>query len=123
MKEITKYIANDGKEFEDEDECRDYERKIMVIKGFIGYDCNGKILDPKDYCFYDWINEICYLRITDITGWNKFEEYCNNEEVFFDQGLENISENGLYFFDEDLGRWSSWDELYSKLDAIRKIMG
>jgi hypothetical protein len=26
MKEITKYIADDGTEFDDEDECLDYER-------------------------------------------------------------------------------------------------
>lgn len=31
MQEIIKYVANDGTEFEDEDECLDYERKTLLV--------------------------------------------------------------------------------------------
>lgn len=127
MKEITKYIADDGKEFDDEDECLDYERGIKILKvyGFRAYDRQGKEIFPKDYVrnMDDFNYDACYIKVENIRGWEEFEELCIDEfETCFYDGLDNISENGLYYKDDDHDCWTSWDYEYEKLRNIRRKM-
>ena len=127
MKEITKYIADDGKEFDDEDECLDYERGIKIHKvyGFKAYDRQGKEIFPKNYVsdMDDFVYDACYIRIENIKGWEEFEELCNDEfGTYFYDGLDSISETGLYFKDDDHDCWINWDYEYEKLRIIRKKM-
>ena len=79
MTEITKYIADDGKEFEDEDECLDYERGIKILKvyGFRAYDRQGKEIFPKDYVrnMDDFNYDACYIKVENIRGWEEFENF------------------------------------------------
>ena len=127
MKEITKYISDDGKEFDDEDECLDYERgiKIKKVYGFKAYDRQGKEIFPKDYVSdMDYFTyDAYYIKVTDIRGWEEFEELCRDEfDTYFCDGLEDISETGLYFKDDDHDYWTSWDYEYEKLRNIRRKM-
>lgn len=128
MKEITKYISDDGKEFDDEDKCLDYERgiKIKKVYGFKAYNRQGEEIFPKDYIssdMDDFVYDACYIRITNIQGWEEFEEFCNDEfGTYFYDGLDEISETGLYFKDDDHDCWTNWDYEYEKLRAIRKKM-
>lgn len=128
MTEITKYIADDGKEFDDEDECLNYERgtKIKKVYGFKAYNRQGEEIFPKDYIssdMDDFVYDAYYIRITNIQGWEEFEELCNDEfDTYFYDGLDEISETGLYFKDDDHDCWTNWDYEYEKLRAIRKKM-
>lgn len=127
MEVITKYIADDGKEFEDEDECLDYERglKIHKVYGFRAYDRQGKEIFPKNYVsdMDDFVYVVCYIRVENIRGWEEFEELCNDEfDCYFYDGLDSISETGLYFKDDDHDCWTSWDYEYKKLRNIRRKM-
>lgn len=127
MEVITKYIADDGKEFDDEDECLDYERGIKIHKvyGFRAYDRQGKEIFPKNYVsdMDDFVYDVCYIRVDNIRGWEEFEELCNDEfDTYFYDGLDSISETGLYFKDDDHDYWVSWDAEYEKLRAIRRKM-
>ena len=127
MTEITKYIADDGTEFDYEDECLDYERGIKILKvyGFRAYDRQGKEIFPKNYIkdMDDFTYDVCYLKIENIRGWEEFEELCNDEfDTYFYDGLDSISETGLYFKDDDHDYWASWDYEYEKLRNIRKKM-
>lgn len=124
MTEITKYIADDGKEFDDEDDCLDYERgiKIKDIYGFKTYDQYGKEIFPKDYIsdMNDFIYDVYFIKVTNIKGWEEFENLCYDEfDTCFYDGLEEISETGLYFKDDD-SCWTNWDHEYEKLREIRK---
>lgn len=126
MKEITKYIADDGIEFDDEDECLDYERgiKIKKVYGFKAYDLQGKEIFPKDYVrdMDDFTYDVHYIKVTNIQGWEEFEDLCNDEfGTYFYDGLDEISETGLYFKD-DHDCWVSWEAEYEKLRVIRKKM-
>lgn len=51
------YIADDGEEFETEEECFVYERCMTGMHGILGFDCEGEFQDPKqsdvDRAFYD----------------------------------------------------------------------
>lgn len=125
MEVITKYVANDGIEFDDEDECLEYELKVKVknIYGFTIYDCNGKEIKPTDYRDLDcFIDEARYIKITDIKGWDAFSELCEENDVYFDYGMDDFYERGLYFFDDDHEYWVSWEAEYEKLRNIRRKM-
>ena len=127
MTEVTKYIADDGKEFDDEDECLDYERGIKIHKGygFKAYDLQGKEIFPKDYVrdMDDFTYDVHYIRVDNVKGWEEFEELCNYEfDTYFYDGLGSISQTGLYFKDDDHDCWTNWDYEYEKLRNIRKKM-
>jgi hypothetical protein len=125
MTEITKYMADDGTEFDFEDECLDYELKAKVrgIHGFTVYDCNGKEIKPTDYRDLDcFVSEARYIKITDIKGWDDFSDLCEENDVYFYDGMDDFCERGLYFFDDDHDYWINWDSEYEKLRAIRRKM-
>lgn len=127
MKKITKYIADDGKEFDDEDDCLDYERgiKIKDIYGFKTYDRRGKEIFPKDYVsdMNVFSYDVCYIRVENIKGWEEFEKLCIDEfDTYFYNGLDEISEKGLYYKDDDSDCWVNWDYEYEKLRNIRRKM-
>lgn len=127
MKKITKYIADDGKEFDDEDDCLDYERgiKIKDIYGFKTYDRQGKEIFPKDYVSNMTVfsYDVCYIRVENIKGWEEFEKLCIDEfDTYFYDGLDEISEKGLYYKDDDYDCWVNWDYEYEKLRNIRRKM-
>ena len=127
MKEITKYIADDGKEFDDEDECLDYERgiKIKKVYGFKAYDRQGKEIFPKNYVsdMDDFTYDAHYIKVENIKGWEEFEELCNDEfGTYCCDGLDSNSELGLYLKDAAHDCWVNWDYEYEKLRNIRKKM-
>lgn len=125
MREITKYVANDGTEFEDEEECLDYERgiKIKDIYGFKTYNRQGKEIFPKDYIsdMNDFIYDVYFIKVENIKGWEEFEKLCLDEfDTYFYDGLDEISEKGLYYKDDDYNCWVNWDYEYEKLRNIRR---
>ena len=127
MEVITKYIADDRTEFDDEDECLDYERglKIHKVYGFRAYDRQGKEIFPKNYVndMDDFVYDVCYIKVENIKGWEEFETLCNDEfSTYFYDGLDSISETGLYFKDDDHDCWTNWEYEYEKLRAIRRKM-
>ena len=127
MEVITKYIADDRTEFDDEDECLDYERglKIHKVYGFRAYDRQGKEIFPKNYVsdMDDFVYDVCYIKVENIKGWEEFETLCNDEfSTYFYDGLDSISETGLYFKDDDHDCWTNWEYEYEKLRNIRRKM-
>lgn len=123
MTEIIMYEANDGTVFHSEEDCIKYERKSMPCEGFIGYDYSGEVINPKDYYNLDeWKGDLTYLKVSDINGWNEFESYCHDEGTYFYDGLDDVRENGLYYFDEDHDYWMNWEAEYDKLREIRRKM-
>ena len=125
MTEITKYVADDGTEFDFEDECLEYELKgkIRDIYGFTVYDCNGKEIKPEDYRDLDcFVGEARYIKITNIKGWDEFSDLCEENDVYFYDGMDDFCEKGLYYFDDDHDYWLNWDAEYEKLRTIRRKM-
>lgn len=53
MQEVIKYIAEDGTEFEDEDECLDYEKGMLLTdfsnRGLRAFGCNKNELSVENY--------------------------------------------------------------------------
>ena len=126
MKEITKYIADDGTEFEDEDECLYYERteKMKTVKGVKFFFENGKEISDYEN-LEDLLDRTCFIRITDKEDFDKFEEILYEEfgGDYWADGWDSLrGETGLFYYDKDFTRWMSWDEQYDKLREIRRKM-
>ncbi len=127
MTEITKYLADDGTEFEDKDECLDYERKQKLgdLKGLKFYDSdfNELTIDQAENC-EQLISDAYYIKCTDGNDLDNFKEVLDEEYCgwsgFDCAGWRNVDREGLFFFDKDSDCWMSWDEWYDKLRDIRK---
>ena len=125
MEIITKYVANDGTEFDFEDECLDYELKgkIREIYGFTAYNCDGREIKPSNYRDLDcFVSDARYIKVTDIKGWDEFSDLCEEQDVYFYDGMDDFCEKGLYYFDDDHDYWLNWDSEYEKLRTIRRKM-
>lgn len=126
MKEITKYVANDGTEFENEYECLDYERTegMKAIKGVKFFFENGKEITEYSN-LEDLLNRSYFIIITDRNDFDKFEDLLYDEFDcnYWAEGWENLQgKTGLFYYDEYFDRWVSWDEQYDKLREIRRKM-
>lgn len=113
-----RYVADDGTEFDTEQDCLDYEQKQMKIKdNFILYDKDfNKINDINDTDNYEYI----YI-ISDVQGVAEYLHYW----VGFSDGL---NDTGLFWLNDE-GEWESVNDLidYHKKEldrletAVRKI--
>ena len=121
MEIITKYVAEDGTEFESEDACLDYELRNKKFYGFVAYDCHKNQITIRDYSYLeDFVDDFRAVRVTDYEGWREFEQYCRENGVCFYDGLDSICEKGLYYFDDDHDYWLSWEYEYEKLRNLRR---
>ena len=58
------YIADDGEEFETEEECRAYERCKAGLPGILGFDDDGVYQDPEETDADSAFNDSQYVFIT-----------------------------------------------------------
>jgi len=113
-----RYVADDGTEFDTEQDCLDYESKqINIRNNFVLYDKDfNKIDDINDTDNYEYI----YI-ISDVQGVAEYLHYW----VGFSDGLNDI---GLFWLNNE-GEWVSVNDLIDRhkkeLDiletAVRKI--
>lgn len=122
MKEVVNYIADDGTIFEDEDECRDYERKI-AMKSYYGfkvfnYECEEIEPDP------DTFDDIYYILTEKDNNFNCFLDKCNEDYDVPYSLRDLIKENngGHIHYDEWEDRFVSLeDKIKEYIDAINKM--
>lgn len=117
MKQITKWIANDGKEFTYEEDCYEYEATlkcgVLTENDIKVWDATGKLIELLP----NTIDEIDYVEFFTEKGWEVFNEMCT------EQGYDGVDgwfgyNPGLYYYGEE-GRWRSWTQEYLDLIAIR----
>lgn len=124
MREITKYVANDGTEFDNEDECRYYEvtESMKTIKGVKFFFGNGEEITNYS-SLEDLVDLSSFIKITDKNDFNKFEEMVFDElhRHYWAYGWDDLKDKtGLFYYDEVFDGWMSWDEQYDKLREIRR---
>lgn len=115
------YIADDGKEFDTEKECKEYEnnhqisiKKLIRDGVLIGYDEDGIILEcdltDPDYTDDDWLEDAFYARTT--RGLTTQEI----NDIFMTYGVRlPFYTKGLYRYDWDSGSWISYKKEYENL--------
>lgn len=112
------YIADDGKEFDTEKECKEYEdnrpdiKKLIWDEVLIGYDQNGVILEynlaDPDFTDEDWLENVFYMRVT--RGLTKKEI----NDFYIEYGFNlPFTTKGLYRYDWESSSWISYEEDYA----------
>lgn len=120
------YRANDGKEFDDEYECRNYELQLTVQKiekngGIIALDhCNESI--PN---YLEFFGEVCHIyfaneeAITELD--NIFNEFASEGLDIANKCLDVLFENGL----PNAKTWYHWNDFEEQFecdeDAIKEL--
>ena len=125
MIERVSYIADDGTAFEDEDECLEYERGLMLKK--------------YEHDIHMWDNEFQPIPITDSKALDKvyyltcdtaeavevmndwFEHMCYSSP--FEGGNSFAEMAGCHYYWQDNGEWYEADDLIEKVSGMMKIFG
>ena len=106
------YIADDGKEFKYEAECRAYEAELFnknysaILNPFIALFNRGGM--P---IIYDYTNGICYAYVRDIPDWED-EVFMDKWELVVPGNLTAaIGDYGVgWYFKDDYNNWHSWSQ-------------
>lgn len=99
------YIADDGREFDDEDECADYEFNLLEAS-LTYYNNEVEVTDDVEGCYF--------INLSTATDVKRFKKICDTCGCTTD----GIDKPGVYMYiDGRDGRWTNMEE------AIIKIKG
>lgn len=121
MREIRRWVADDGTVFDTEEECRDYEQGVdyrLMSQYLRIFDRRGK---PAKWGGY-WHN-IGYVQVL-----KPFDQMTEDEasawERIWDSELDDVITcwgEGWYFLDDN-DRWHYWTEYAKEFYAIEAVM-
>ena len=120
------YIADDGAQFEDEDECKEYEY-VNQMKGkfpttrFFNRECQAvPFLATCEFC-----ESLFYVEVNDFEEANRLHEWfndCGFDSIWrrdFKKG-RNIT-LGRFFYDTKEDGWRNVDELYNAYKSVEEV--
>lgn len=125
MIERVSYIADDGTAFEDEDECIDYERGLMLKK----YEHDIRMWDsefqPIPITDSRALDKVYYLTCDTaeaVEVMNNWFEYMGYPSPFEgDKGFAEMAGRHYYWQDDD--EWHEADYFIEKVRGMMKIFG
>lgn len=123
MEKITMFRAEDGKMFDDEDECREYECEIATnaVKGQIAlFDANRKplLLAPE------YVDDVFYARIDTEEAFNWFKNALDDIGATI-EGLEWYDKPDIYMWDANAkigDTWLSWNKIVEGMNEERNAL-
>lgn len=122
MQEVIKYVADDGTEFEDEDECLDYERKTLLAnfsyRGLRAFDCNKKELPVENYTDIGSLLDDSWFFIIPNAVKDEFAEAIREEDwhsEFYYYINDSKDDENLFYWDEDEDCWKNYKYELAKL--------
>ena len=129
MTEKVTYIADDGTEFDYEDECRDYEMAQEILPLFENvqmWDCCEKPI-PTPTCWEEIetaLEELHFIRGSDIEElWYAIHDADLETQMVsyetFRREVNSASETDLLMFDSDMDEWVNVNYLF---DEYRRIL-
>lgn len=127
MKEITKWIANDGTEFQYEDDCREHEfntEVVPLLKKCRAYDQNF-IPIPVDSDFAYNFERVFYLYVDSEESFEVFDKiseqmgYVSPKETC---DWENDNEEGIFLYYQDNDCWCDIDKEITRFQDMIKRM-
>lgn len=101
------YVAFDGKEFDDEDLCLEYEGKIRypaLLEQAKFYDSRGNKIIPRYV-----INNNDTVYFVNLLTEEAVKQYKKLEETAGNVGIDSINKPGFYFYEDVHGRY--WHEI------------
>lgn len=129
MKQVISYVANDGKIFDTEEECRLYENNISInaIDKVFFFDENLKqifLSRNLNSPFSDILCDSFFIVVKDMEQWERFIELLERYYInYYEHLIEIVTEPGIYFYCEEKEDWISLKEEKSHLEMIEKKLG
>lgn len=126
MEKVMYFIAEDGKSFEDEWECEQYEEKLHtkeVFEPFSCYDENGHLLDTNSEDFNP--DDVYYILVKEDDYENG--DYMELDDFIFDGGLPALGntfkdiDTTVIYYDHHFEAWHNWYEEFDKLTEMMKM--
>ena len=115
MQEVIKYVADDGTEFEDEAECFDYERKILLTnfsnRGLKVYDYDKRELPIENYQrIEDFFDDSWFIIIPNEVKDELAEIIRDNYQFdpFLYCILDSKDDENFFYWDEDADLWKNY---------------
>jgi hypothetical protein len=119
MERIEYWIANDGKRFDDEDECQRYEVSCAfnaIKDDFKAYGEDGKEL-PMPVDMVPDIDKAYYLKVETDEAANVISDYS------YDQGFDiDCREAGLYYWDCASECWCNLEDEKKRIKEIEDFL-
>lgn len=126
------YYADDGREFETEKECREYEKKTANFlnefeNSIYAYNCDGEPVSLKDYDPEEWeypIEKISYIQFNSQKAIDVFMDYVVPEFGMVDIASDinrEVKVGERYFYDYDEGVWCCLENKQKALDEIANV--
>lgn len=113
---IYKYQANDGKMFDDEDECLRYELEQTVNNSrFVIYNAYGEEMNILDVGADDALNNAEYVTVESEEDLAAYNNLC---ECY---GYREIKSTGHWYYDHYTDEWKRYEDLSEKLNEITSI--
>lgn len=123
MTEYTIYIAFDGEEFDDEDDCRAYERKLEASNfekdiSFYGVERKPIPLDVGD------LDDVYFVNIKTEEACQWFVNRCcdcgsRHPWSYEPHRKEGFPLTGFFWYDTNDDCWRRWQTEIERLNAIR----
>lgn len=124
MEIITKYVAFDGMEFDNEEDCANYEFETKAkecIEYFTLYDRNRK---PIKFCVDDEVlADVFYIVIKDEKAFLFLDDWMTDCGYYSTIGKSAYNQNiknyvGLWMWDEQEEDWKHWETEMSKMREL-----
>jgi hypothetical protein len=127
MKKITKFVAEDGAEFDTAQECQNYEYTNLFkkVKGLTLYTKDRKVVEMGADMVFD---DVEYVKVMNIEAVKVLHSFCETNQYispFERVAKKNLNEAtlGLYFWDKNLemsGEINCWTCVNDRLKEIEK---
>ena len=120
---IIRYVADDGKAFDDEDECREYEGSLYAKDvSFFKFAEDGvnikKMLPTSEKCI-----ETCdIIAIKTIEGAEWVNRCCYNAGIELVFNTDEAKKTGIFVYNERSQEWDDWEEYFKRMTAKNEQM-
>ena len=125
MIERVSYIADDGTTFEDEDECLEYERALMLKKyehDIHMWNCEFQPIPITDSQALDKVYYLTCDTAEAVEVMHNWFEYMGYSSPFEgDESFVAMAGRQYYYMDND--KWYEADDLIEKARGMMKIFG
>lgn len=122
---ITRYVAEDGKVFDDEDECREYEGSLHAGDvSFFTYsdDVIKQLLPTISECILTC--DIIVIKTIEGASW--VQESCYEWGIKSPFGNGREFKAGIFVYNKDTDRWDDWEEYFRRIvtknEQIMKLL-
>ena len=113
---ISKYKANDGTMFNDEDECLRYELEQAVKNSrFVIYNADGEEINILDVGADDALSNAEYVTVESEESLAAYNNLCE----FY--GYYAIESTGHWYYDHDEDEWMRYEDLSRRFNEITSI--